>query len=345
MNKKQCLKIAAFLLLVILVLFLLSLVFNNADASTVSRLRTYTELDADSVDAVYIGTSGVHRYWVPGYAYHNYGLTVYPRTVKGCRAWHVLTLVRYAYKYQSPRLVIVDCRPFVSETSDDYAERNSRFFSESLPWSSPFRYQAILRTVKYSSQFPEGTAPKISFWLPIFRYHDRWSTGINTSYFTRERTKSLGYLISMKTKPMPESTYSTESEEISWFAKECLDELLKYSADNGIHLLFVDSPRYINEKRSKQANWFYAYLEQKGIPCFELCSEGKLEDYGIDRTADFKDKLHMNYLGAQKYTGILSEYLLENYDFKDRRADNLEAWEGAYEKFLKDIENHEEQED
>ena len=42
----------------------------------------------------------------------------------------------------------------------------------------------------------------------------------------------------------------------------------------------------------------------------------------------------MNYMGAEKYTKYLAEYISEHYDVPDRRGDEkYESWSEAYEHY------------
>ena len=59
----------------------------------------------------------------------------------------------------------------------------------------------------------------------------------------------------------------------------------------------------------------------------------------MDLNTDFYNEGHTNYYGAQKFTKVFSEYLVENYDLKDRRNDEnvKEHWDGVHDKLLAKI--------
>ena len=124
-TKKQIMRFIAFSLCVCIMLTALCEVFELSDnLSYTKALNKYRDLPEDTVDAVWVGTSGVHRYWIPSQAYEDYGITVYPFSVNAMPTWLFTNAIDEVYAYQNPELIIIDVRA--------YAQNNKKK-KDSLP--------------------------------------------------------------------------------------------------------------------------------------------------------------------------------------------------------------------
>lgn len=342
MKKNQIIRLVCFFLCIIIVAAYLSQIFHYDKAHMRNRLYTYTQLEENTVDAVIIGTSGIHCFWIPGRCYDETGITMYNLTTNGMQAWHILPMIKYAYKYHNPKLVCVDMRPFVVDGDGSVMEYRARYFHEILPIYSPLRVESTYRSLKYMSRYTDTSRFDLSYFFCILRYHDMWQNDLDFKVLEDEYMESYGYLLSKRINDkavLKESEESTEKEPLVDFAQECLDELIDYAEKHDIELLFVDTPRYIDEQKAKRINTLHDYLDSKGIRYFDCTTKDGLEEHPFDRENDFYDQHHANYYGATKFTSYLGKYLSENYDLPDRREDEkCNVWAEDYKKTLKTIE-------
>ena len=80
-------------------------------------------------------------------------------------------------------------------------------------------------------------------------------------------------------------------------------------------------------------------VKQAGYPVLEMNTSEKMKEIGLDGEKDFYNSTHVNWSGALKYTGYLSDYINKNYDLKDRRNDSrYKSWDKAEESLNKRIE-------
>lgn len=335
--KKKIIKVVCFCLCVLAVMSFLSEVFHYDKSHMRHRLHTYTQIAENSVDAVAVGTSGIHCFWIPGQAYNDYGMTMYNVTINGMQVWHILPMIKYAYKYQNPKLVVVDMRPFTVTDSTKDMEYRSRYFNELLPMWSPLRFETTNRTLKYMSKMTDTSRFDLSYYFCVLRYHDMWQDGLTFNVLNDKYTMTYGYLMSDRInvkKPVPVSEFTDEKEDIAWFAKECLDELVEYAEKKNIELCFVNTPHYVKKEIMVRNNMLKSYLDELGIKYYDCTTEENAAMY--DNENDFFDKNHMNYYGATKFTDNFAKFLLENFDFPDRRQDeSCNQWMVDYEKTLK----------
>ena len=52
---------------------------------------------------------------------------------------------------------------------------------------------------------------------------------------------------------------------------------------------------------------------------------------GIDYSSDLYNKNHLNLAGGEKFSQYFGRYLMDNYDFADKRSDiDYDSWDEAY---------------
>ena len=58
------------------------------------------------------------------------------------------------------------------------------------------------------------------------------------------------------------------------------------------------------------------------------------EELGLDFDKDFYNSKHVNFIGAEKYTRYLTDYIAAHYGLPDHRdQEGYESWEEAYETY------------
>ncbi|MBQ6165059.1 MAG: hypothetical protein IJK23_11345 [Clostridia bacterium] len=344
MKKNNIIRFVCFCLCVLLVVTFLCQVFHYDKAHMRNRLYTYTKIEDNSVDAVIIGTSGIHCFWIPGQAYTDYGVTMYTLTINGMQVYHILPMLKYALKYQNPKIACIDMRPFlISEKNTSNMEYRSRYFNEILPMWSPLRMETTDKTLKYMSQVTDTSRFDLTYWFNILRYHDMWEDGLSFGVLKNSYTNSYGYLVSgdiAKKKTLPVSEYTDEYKDLIPYTMECLEELIEYAEKKGVKLVFVNTPQYVDEEAMKRTNTLFDYLDKKGLDYFDCTTEESLKKYPFDNETDFYDRNHANYSGASKFTDYFGKYLAENYRdlLPDRRTDaSCDQWANDYAEMLKRI--------
>lgn len=337
MAKKQILKLVSFLLIVAVLLSGLCGMFEYENSHMTERLETYKELEQDTVDAVYVGTSGVHCFWVTPKAYEDYGLTVYPLTSDAMPSWVVKNMVVEALKYQNPKLVIVDLRCFAFDPTEDpdAADKRSRRVIDMLDSFSLNRIDAIRNSLSVLNDVSDDV-DDLSFYLPFIKYHDLWSSddfsfdelGVDkgSDSFGYKMVKSRVFQV----KYLDDSEYTTESK-LDKYSTKYLNELIDYFEQEDINYLFVAEPRYLTEEKYALYNGIFDILDERNAPYVDYVSVDGFEKSGLNRKGDFYDPGHTNFEGAKKYTDTFSKYLVDNYDFPDRRTDeNCYQWNGVW---------------
>ncbi len=360
MNKKQFFRSVAFLLIVVLLMIGLSDLFELPNNSNYDkRLYTYRGLSEDTVDAVYIGTSGVDRYWISPKAYEEYGMTVYNYSVDAMPSWLFVNAIEAASEKQDPQLFIIDARAFGQTNTVEQMDIRARRVLDSMQYLSPNWFKAVSKTVETIREVdPEQSRLGMSYLLPFVKYHSKWAEE-DFSYKKNIGSREHGYggfyiSLSLSTESVTvpyddvPAVYDTEVRtELDPIAEQSLYELLDYAEENDIQLLFVDTPQYMNTKEMGRANTIYDILDEAGADYISYNLPGVKEEWGMefDPEKDFYNTAHVNYYGAEKFTDGFAAYLDENYDLPDRRNDEnvQEEWGGLYDKIVKRIRKLEEE--
>lgn len=343
MTKNQIIRTVAFLLVVFTLLLVLSDLFEYENSYISERIETYQNLPDDTVDAVMVGTSGIDRYWITPKAYEEYGITAYPLSTDGMPPWLIKVMLKEAVKNQSPQLVMIDMRPFLTTYKEGSQKFDavSRRVIDGLDFFSLTRLEAIDTTLKLRMKNGDEETERydLSYYFTFIKYHSKWeSESFTFDEIKDPESMSLGFLMhsgaSVKRLGENAKTVRTqEKAELDPISVEVLYDLLDYLKEQDYQVLFLDTPHCHSATEAKRMNTLCDILESEGFS-YLVCD---VEDQQYDVANDFYNDGHVNYYGAEKFTAWFGEYLSQSYDFPDRRLDEKcdEDWIGVYD-YIKD---------
>ncbi len=357
MNFKQVLKIIFFMLILGVIVYFLCDIFEIKNGYMSKGYASYKNFEEDTIDAVFIGTSGVNRSWIAVEAFDLYGMTVATLSTDALPCWITLDMIKEAYKYQNPKLVILDMRMFTKYDPSKYPELSmtrARRAIDTLDFFSWNRIDAINRTLELGSTYDIGISRfDPSFFFSFIQYHEMWSED-DFEIFSEIGSPTatyLGFYVNKKksiyVEPQKKSKWTDEYLEIAPIAIECLDEILEYCDENNIELLFVDTPHTLSSSDSKRNNEFCRLLDERNqkyvlftdpeyVYTAEDADDPEAKENKINRKKHYYDVNHLNFYGAEIFTRIFAEYLKENYDLPDHTGDErCPEWVGKYTKLKK----------
>lgn len=350
MTKKQVIRCIAFVLVVCAALLVLCDLFEQENGGNTDRcFNTYRALGKDTVDAVFIGTSGVACYWVSPLAYEEFGMTVYPLASDALPAWLYTSMIDEVLTYQSPELILLDIRPFTSGAVDrEKMDANARFVLDAMDIFSLNRHKTAVKTMKtIHSVYEEAPEFDISYFLSFVKYHGKWTDAqYLVSYNLGQRMhKYGGYRLDPDFSAVVREMTPTEYDpslvkDLNPLCEQSLYEVLDYIREQDLKVLFVDTPKVLGSKVGP-TNRVFQILEEEGfdyLTYLDIPEDGSFP-LEIDFKTDFFNEGHVNYYGAEKYTHALAVYLKEHYDLPDRRNDpRVQAdWDGLYAKIQEDL--------
>lgn len=335
MNGKQIIRSIAFLLVVFAVFVVLSDLFENGTNNNYDkRFYTYRQLDKDIVDAVFIGTSGVDRYWNSGRGFADYGIAMYALSSDAMPPWVYTNMIEEAFAYQNPQLFLLDVRSFLQDTGDaSYMDARGRRVIDAMDFFSINRLKVALKTAAVVRPYNDSAYREtgISYILPFIKYH---SIALDEDYSfdnhlgSKPHNYAGFYYSSARSatvkKQKPNEYKADYFEDLSAVAETHLYDLINYIRERKLDALFVVTPKVFDESEMGRLNTMLKILDEEGMPyAFFTVEDDPANELAVnlDWSQDFYNDAHVNYKGANKFTDVLAKYLLARYDLPDRRED------------------------
>ncbi len=341
-KNKIIIRIVIFSVIALLLLcyFNSTLTISGSDSNRKIFNAFYSEKE-NTIDAVYLGTSASNRYFIGPMAYNETGMTVFTLATMGMPMFFVPNLIEEVEKTQDPQLYIIELRSMIKDKSM-VNDAHIRRVTDSMKFSAN-RDDAIRKAL----EFTEGSIDSdvgddfIEYYMPVIKYHDRLLQGdvaFEELFLYKDKNETKGYVTSKKTLeqvPQEEGVHTEERTELSDDAEKTLFEVLDYCDSIDKDILFVMSPFSVKEEQAGQFNTIMDIVRDRGYEVIDFNTEEMIDALDINWETDFYNSKHVNYLGAQKYTEYLTEYLKQNYDFPDHRGDPAyKSWEDSYDYYV-----------
>lgn len=320
---------------------------NNANRQT---FKAFYAEDKDTIDMVYFGTSASNRYFINPKAFHDQGISSFTMATMGMPLFFVPTLMKEVDKTQNPSLYVIELRWTLKErelVTDAHIRRvtdNIRSFGD--------KNAAIDRAFAFmdgsTGMLGDVTDKKIEYLIPLIKYHGRLTQHEMTPgdfKLTSSKNKTKGYVLSKSTTKQVNQFMSRLTDErgpLSEEAEQVLNELLDYcdQLPDSKQVLFVLSPYSVKKSQMPKFNTALDMVTERGYPAINFNTPEMYEELDIDWDHDFYNSMHVNYIGAEKYTNYLADYIADHYDLADHRGDpKYASWEDAYkvyQNFVKD---------
>lgn len=188
-----------------------------------SRNVTYKDEAEGSVDVLYFGTSEIYNDIFPTAMYDEAGFTGMNFAVSHKSAITTYYQVKYALKYQTPKVVCCDFSALFTNKLPSHGENNEQIYRkivDTMP-DKDIKLQLIA-----SMKMADKKTDVLSYLFPIFRYHSRWSD-LSREDFQPDYQVSDDYKLysagcrlqadgSYNEKSRPEITVDTKITEALW---------------------------------------------------------------------------------------------------------------------------------
>lgn len=318
--------IIIFLFLIIAVSYVLR---TNGDVK--DRFSGFYAEKNDTLDIVIIGSSPVFPYYATPKLWGETGIAMYPLSSNVQRPIAMKYLVKEAEKSQSPNLYIFEMRMF---TMEDEGLRDNMAYTRGVTDNMRYSY---LRYKTVQAMVPEDDEEgRLSFYLDIIKYHTNWkmlalpSEWANMAYHKSNPLKGYQFKDEVGPQPMPDCGGAEGAAEIPKEQEAYFRDLMELLRADGKDALFIVSPYGESPEEQQMYNYMEEIASSYGYPFLNM--NNYYEEIGIVFEEDFADYgSHTNAVGAEKCTDFLKKYLLEHYDFEDKRGDAAYAsWDESY---------------
>lgn len=313
--------------------------FKDAERSN-TTLDQFYDLEENTVDCIFFGSSATQRAFVVPEAYHEEGVVSYSFTC-GTQPF-VLTryLMEETLKTQSPKLFVVELRG-ACKAPEDLAEVAVRRMVDNMKVSST-RYRAINAILEYSEGADNGVDETgLSYYFPFLKYHSRWNPSKQPKDLALDYYEgyALDPGLSFRVEPVYPLPYTDEELAVAEKTEAVVRDLLDYCDTIDAKVLFVASPYEASLEGMEKINYNQAIIESRGYECINFLQEDMWEELGIRPDTCFYNREHLNYHGSIKFTRYLTKYIKDKYNLPDRREDpSSGVWEREYDRLQSNLE-------
>lgn len=331
-TERKVIKVILFFAISVFLLVLVQKPFRERDERIYDAYEEFYQERENSLDAVYIGSSTTYAFWQPIAAWENTGFAVYPITSPSMPPQSIKYLIAEARKTQKYPLFIINLNTFNPTNTSTVTISDIHKVADYMPLSG----NKVSMINELAAWADVQGLDRMEFFMPIIRYHDDWQGLKAWNFFGCSSNKKGTYDYKNHYKNVKDVTgqyaFVYDSQPMTEDQNKVLTDLLQYLKEESVNALFVVSPGgYATDtKVLEMYNDMVNAVESEGFPALNLIN--RKDEIGLDTTSDFFDAKHTNIHGALKFTGYLSDYLKENYDFKDKRGrEEYSSWDEAVE--------------
>ena len=300
-------------------------------SSNYQQSAGFFEEPRNSLDAVYIGASPTFTSWVAPLAWHKYGIAVRTFANNSQPFVVVKDFLQLARKKQPNAIYMIAINGIYNAQGLDIGDLHAStdYFQPSM--------EKIRLINGLCEAFQCTLAEKIELFFPLVRYHSRWTSLNKQSFHDNFEPYKGGFVDEGFLNLFDDISgyyYETiERKALPEFTRQALAELLDYCKTEQIQVVFILSAQYRGEGTLK---WYNTIIDEINTYGFPLINEiADFDEIGLDDTIDFYNANHANIHGAIKITDYLAQYLIDNYDFEDKRGGIVYTdWDEAYEKYI-----------
>ncbi len=324
-TKRIVCELIAFLLFAVLLGYscaFLSKAFMPERESYGSTWNMYLNEDHDSIDVMFFGSSMAYCDIVPARIYENSGVTSYVMTAPEMTIPQGYYYIKEALGTQSPEVIFL-------ELSGMFFPDHSNHTAETVGFM-PYSGNRIAAT--FATAEPKA---RLSLLFPMYKYHDRWQKISLGKKRADDRvdlfagyTPTVGVLEALEARR--EWIFDSTNVKLSK-NEEYLRKIENLCESEGCELVFFLAPACSNYSSDN----LEIIRKAAGETLFIDFNE-EFESIGFDMKTDFYDPLHLNLVGALKFSDRLSEYISEGFGLSGREHDKA-LWQtriGEIEKLL-----------
>lgn len=285
---------------------------NTATWGATDRYNQFYEMEENSIDVLFLGSSVVANAISPQEIYDDYGIRSYNLASSGQSIFFNYFWLKEALKTQSPKVVVLDTKfmfPVYPDSALNAPEGTYRECSNCMHWSSD-KVEMINEICKYDKE-----QDKLSYFLTNLMYHDRWTElaeiDINGDLTEGDKLKGqsiiTAYSDAVYDAFVPDG--STAKAETVPVMDEYLEKIVNLCKDNGIQLVLVTYPDTMTDATNNRMNEIAQKYE---LPYYNFCLAEHYYAIGAELPRENVIE-HENVWGAVKMSKYMGGILQKEY--------------------------------
>ena len=323
MNKgKTAIKVISFILIMAVILAAADRVLIVKYTDGIYSIKRFYELEDDSVDVLFLGSSHVFETYNTSVLWDDYGIASFVLGGSVQPMWNTYFYMKEALKTQTPDLIVLDvfCCIFEDEYSD-YSRQIKNCYgmkpslnklNAMLVSSSYDNVNFFFPISNYSSRYSELTQEDFLEPKDITRYKNWMGFACNYQNEVKETTRLEDSDVE---KPMPQKT------------EKYYRKILELANEKQIPILVVVTPYPdINEDFAAVYKYAERIAGEYNVDFLNPALDPAA--IGLDYSIHAAEGLHLNSAGNRIYTSYFGDYIKTHYSIHDRRGDpDYQSWE------------------
>ena len=328
---KNLIRAVVFLLVVVMLLHTWYMWFNPKHFDGNRMMETFYAQPENSIDVLVVGSSHTFIDVNTGMLWEDFGV---PSFVIGGSLqpfWCSYYFIKEALQYQTPNLIVLEA--LACDLDADYGDRGMIINNVSGMRMGMNKIESI----RACTTDADGI---MDLGLLFRDYHNRYSTldliDIAPEFGDPVRYEnSKGFYDYLGTTPITRPDCEMNDDVVPMPNKEeyYYRMIIEYCQEQGIPLMIMVSPDgWYNDLSRGHYNYAREIAEEYGVEFIDY--NEYYDEIGINFQTDFGDIGHLNYLGNRKFTQVLGEHLVDEYDLVDRRGDTTGLYDSWHENYL-----------
>ena len=348
MRKPLCriLRSALFLAILVLLLAFTNKVLEpkyfitNSTWPTTSTYRQFYEMEKNSVDVLFLGSSVAVNAFSPQEVYNFSGIRSYNLASEQQSVFLSYWWLKEALRFQSPQAVVLDTRFLFEEHFENPVNTTEELTRKCL---DPMRWSKVKRQAVSELCAIDTAQSELSYYLTNIRFHARWSELTEHDLVLKEAQhsplKGFGPIAEYGSPAFAPFTPSGGSDaflDMHPVMLTYLDRMAELCRENGIALILVSLPG--NAMNDGIHNTLTAYAsEHAGVDYYNYCSAELFDTIGAVPPRENVVE-HQNLWGAMKTSRAVASLLRDVYRVQPASDAQYESTKPYYEHILKNCE-------
>lgn len=313
--------------------------YYNTTWTTTATYQGFYEMEKDTVDVLFFGSSHAASAFNMQHLYNEYGITGYNL---GCEQQNLLVSyywLKEALRFQSPKAVVIDMFLLFGLNKEEplnSAESCTRKAIDYMKWS-PVKADAVKDICSI-----DKNQSALSYYLPNARFHTRWEelseddfTGdLSSHYELKGFCPLMGKSAYTEYTPFEAGTLADMAEPVK-VMEDYLGRMIELCNTKGIEVILVKTPtREVNVGRYHAVK---KIADEHGISYYDFNETQLYNKIKFDYPVDMHDNYgHTSISGSIKVTSFLGDLLANTYGIKGKKDIQWEQTKEFYANLLRE---------
>ncbi len=314
-------------------------ILKNSVWPTTSSYNQFYDMEEDSVDVLFLGSSVVVNAFSPQEVYNHYGIRSYNLGSEQQSIFLSYFWLKEALRFQLPQVVVLDTRFLFELHPGEPINTVEELTRKCL---DPMRFSEVKREAISELCDIDREQSELSYYLKNIRFHARWSALTEYDFIKNESSYSelKGYAPIADYGSMEYLAFTSTGDvgsrqQTHETMHAYLDRIVALCKNKGITLVLVSLPG--NTMNDAYNNTLVSYAQVNGIDYYNMCDEKLYNSIGATLPKENMIE-HENIWGAAKMSQYVGRLLSSVYNVPAVEDQQYECTREFYAHIIKNCE-------